>query len=551
MLEMPLWAAQGLALLILALSGPQDPGQAPADRGPLPDQQQAPRATAAARAEALGLVTVEAGELPVLILAPHGGSEAIPDAAVRSGDGVASFSRTRDVGTAELAMRTADALEELTGRRPYLVVARFHRRYADANRPPAQAFEDAAAGVVYEAYHQALAAARGELQRRWGAGLVLDLHGQSAEPGAIFRGTQNGSTARNLVERFGRGALTGEDSLIGKLAALGFPQLPAVDSSAAEDPRYDGGYTVRTYGSGGAGVGVDAIQLELGRALREPAALAGTAAKLARAIDFARTHYLPEAERRTRVGVYCDAGASGVERGILRALSGFEDVEVVPLSAERIRGGALGDLDVLVQPGGSGGKQGRTLGEAGRERIRAFLREGGGYLGICAGAYLASADYSWSLHVLDARVLDRAHWARGKGTVELDLSPLGRRLLRTEAEVLPIHYAQGPLLAPAGDPELADFESLATFRTEIAKKGAPKGVMLGTTAVARGRYGRGRVLCFSPHPELTAGLDELLRFAIHDVARRAEDRPVPPAAPVAPGESEVGEAAAGGARESG
>jgi hypothetical protein len=51
-------------------------------------------------------------------------------------------------------------------------------------------------------------------------------------------------------------------------------------------------------------------------------------------------------------------------------------------------------------------------------------------------------------------------------------------------------------------------------------------ILLGTTAVAYGVYGKGRVLCYSPHPELTEGLAKLVRFAIHSVARRAVDRPV-------------------------
>ena len=44
-----------------------------------------------------------------------------------------------------------------------------------------------------------------------------------------------------------------------------------------------------------------------------------------------------------------------------------------------------------MHPGGSGGEQGRNLDAPGRVEIREFFREGGGYIGICAGAYLTSA----------------------------------------------------------------------------------------------------------------------------------------------------------------
>jgi hypothetical protein len=55
---------------------------------------------------------------------------------------------------------------------------------------------------------------------------------------------------------------------------------------------------------------------------------------------------------------------------------------------------------------------------------------------------------------------------------------------------------------------------LASYRTEIAKRGAPKGVMAGTPAIVRVRYGKGRVFVISPHPEKTRGLGGIARSAI-------------------------------------
>jgi hypothetical protein len=43
--------------------------------------------------------------------------------------------------------------------------------------------------------------------------------------------------------------------------------------------------------------------------------------------------------------------------------------------------------------------------------------------------------------------------------------------------------------------------------------------MKGTTAIAIGKYGQGRVICFSPHPEMTHGLESIVRFAIEHVQR--------------------------------
>jgi glutamine amidotransferase-like uncharacterized protein len=228
----------------------------------------------------------------------------------------------------------------------------------------------------------------------------------------------------------------------------------------------------------------------------------------------------PAAPRPLRVGVYDDIGTSRNIEFLLKVLGEHDDLRVDRLDAEQISTGSLDGYDVLIQPGGSGSGQGKALGEEGRERIRDFVRAGGGYLGICAGAYLASSDYSWSLHILDARVVDKKHWARGTGPVEIALTPKGREILGVEAERPTVLYYQGPLLAPAEDASLPDFEVLARFDGEIAKKGAPSGVMKGTTAIAAGTFERGRVLCISPHPERTDGLHGMVYRAILWAARR-------------------------------
>ena len=69
-------------------------------------------------------------------------------------------------------------------------------------------------------------------------------------------------------------------------------------------------------------------------------------------------------------------------------------------------------------------------------------------------------------------------------------------------------------MAPGDRTDLPPYRILATFNSEIAKKNAPSGVMIGTTAIAASTYGKGRVLCFSPHPEKTKGLEEFVCHAV-------------------------------------
>lgn len=483
------------------------------------------------------LVAIQSGDLPIILTAPHGGNAPIPGVPPRQGKDIARFRTATDALTKELTENLADAIEGQMGKRPFVVAACFHRKYLDANRRPSEAFESIEAESAYRDYHQAITDARNEVIQRWGHGILLDIHGQIAEPTTIFRGTQNGKSTTHLIQRFGVQAQNGPLSLWGLFAKHGFQVMPEVGSVDREHADYNGGYTVITHGSGSGGT-IDAVQLEIGRDLRAVANQMETTNQLAMAIREFAEMYLPRSEgefplevqqtkptipgkeSNLRIGVYVDEGAGPQQ--LLSVLQADEGISIVRLRAEDIRSGKLEGLDLVIHPGGSGGGQGRHLGEDGREAIREFVRSGGGFIGICAGAYLATADYSWSLHILDAKVIDRQHWNRGKGTVEISLSDEGRRLFGVEQEQVAIHYAQGPLLAPGDRPEIEDFESLATYETEIVKNGASPGVMKGTTAIACGKFGNGRVLCFSPHPEKTQGLEAMLRVAIDGVKRIRE-----------------------------
>lgn len=405
-------------------------------------------------------------------------------------------------------------------------MSRAHRKYVDLNRPAPGAYESKEAEQVYRQYHDALESHCREVRNRFRGGLLIDLHGQQTFRDAIVRGTVNGKTVTLLRERYGEAAHVGSGSLFGRLRAAGWTVIPD-PLDGPEPPAYVGGYIVRTYGSH-QGFGIDAIQLELGSDLRTAAARDQTVTGLADAIVTWATDFLLAEQQpadasivaetlkppAVKVAVYRGPGASRSRSDLVRILQHAEGFEVSDISPEEIRLGLLKNYRVIVHPGGTGGGQGRALDAKGREQEREFIAGGGGFLGVCAGAYLATSDYDWSLHVLDARVVDRQHWNRGFGTVEIGLSQRGKDLLNVSRDRLPIYYHQGPLLAPAGRDDLPDFESLASFESEIARNGAPMGVMIGQTAVAAGRYQAGRVLCFSPHPELTDGQGDLLVRAV-------------------------------------
>ncbi|HWB00897.1 MAG TPA: hypothetical protein VG713_20540 [Pirellulales bacterium] len=244
------------------------------------------------------LVVVERGELPIVISAPHGGREPIPGVDVRKGDNAKKFVAVRDENTLELAEKLADEIEQRLKKRPYVVLAKFERKFADANRDPDDAYEASEAAPHYRAYHAALEQACREINNKWKGGLLLDIHGQGSFPDSVLRGTNNGETVKRLVDRRGSEALIGPTSLFGRLAAAGFDVMPKVDSADRETNGFSGGYIVRHYGSDQLG-GIDAIQLEFGRKYRVPKDEAErTAAELAAVIVAYCQDYLPAAVGR-------------------------------------------------------------------------------------------------------------------------------------------------------------------------------------------------------------------------------------------------------------
>src|SRR5690606_10043293 len=70
-----------------------------------------------------------------------------------------------------------------------------------------------------------------------------------------------------------------------------------------------------------------------------------------------------------RVAIYDDAGTSESVQRVERTLANRASVRVQRIKAADIRDGRLGEFDVLIHPGGSGGGQARSLGPDGRDHV--------------------------------------------------------------------------------------------------------------------------------------------------------------------------------------
>ncbi len=239
------------------------------------------------------LVTTQAGKLPIILSAPHGGTHDVPGVAARKGDGLEKGSKGffagRDSGTEELADALSDAVEKKTGKKPYLVAAKFHRKFIDANRPPEIAYEDPKAKPTYDVYRNALAAYCREVKKEYGRGLLLDLHGQGQKKDRVIRGTGSGKTVALLVSRYGEKAHSGPNSFFGLLRSNGVKVWPE-DLADKDWPTLSGGHIVQTYGGGD--FGIDAIQLEFGNDFRDEKDRKPTAEKVAATIQAFSKLYL-------------------------------------------------------------------------------------------------------------------------------------------------------------------------------------------------------------------------------------------------------------------
>jgi hypothetical protein len=236
-------------------------------------------------------VSYQVGSLPIVLLAPHGGTLEPAEIPQRQ-----SASAPRDANTFELAEAISDAFFDRLGRRPHLVACHLHRYRLDCNR----SLEEGAEGNPYgeqawTEFHDFIDQAKANATTVFGQGLVIDLHGMTRsniEIGTLIRGRQwmesdtrlnNGafaasSSVRHLAAQSTSGfaALSrGTWSLGAALEDAGYSTIPSpwnpdpgTDSSGDVNDYYRGGYNTIRHGSLNGGP-IDALQIEHPAFIRE------------------------------------------------------------------------------------------------------------------------------------------------------------------------------------------------------------------------------------------------------------------------------------------
>ncbi len=214
-----------------------------------------------------------------------------------------------------------------------------------------------------------------------------------------------------------------------------------------------------------------------------------------------------------QVALYADYGARSSSghspEWLYHTLSVLDDMDVTLIGAGDIVEGYLDQFDVLYMGGGSSSRQGTYLGPEGREQVRTFIRRGGGYVGVCAGLFLALAYKEQYLGIVKGELLDpnNAYWK--KGYPEIQLTYLGRELLERHggplgSDIAVSTYSGGPVLKPSDKGEV-DYQILAMYHSDLEPKKETTHHLTEAPSVIQAHYGKGTLILFSCHPERPPG----------------------------------------------
>ena len=204
--------------------------------------------------------------------------------------------------------------------------------------------------------------------------------------------------------------------------ALGLPPLRGARGEQQQQQQQQGKRRRRGTGGGGGGGG-GGLGLGLGAPLLSRAARYALQMKVSTTPGAAADEFFHPHGARVRVAYVPDPVAwrewDGYGKRIAqmrRTLErdgrfAFTVVEVAELVYKDAL--AQGGYNVVCFPGGAAQHFLRALGDRGKEVLRDFVRGGGGFVGICAGAYVGSAFGVGLLDAVELPCMETGEWKRG------------------------------------------------------------------------------------------------------------------------------------------
>ena len=199
-----------------------------------------------------------------------------------------------------------------------------------------------------------------------------------------------------------------------------------------------------------------------------------------------------------RVGVYVDDGArSNGWASWLRLLHSSPEVTPVLLDGAGVRGGELDHIDVFVMPGGNSLNEGNAMQASGRNKLKAWIANGGRYFGTCAGC-------SFMLQNNLLPILPYTRHARtpsgGADWLWINVTARGEQLTGIKAGLHPQRYHGGPLLVATNAVADTEVEVIGTWMQDY-RSGNPSPSMVGYPSLLCGRHGKGKLFLTTGHPE--------------------------------------------------
>ncbi|WP_395743666.1 hypothetical protein [Prosthecobacter sp.] len=228
-----------------------------------------------------GFIEYVAGDLPLIIAAPHGGRlkpAEIPDRT----SGVVDI----DANTQELARAIASVVHAETGRHVHLILCHLHRSKLDANRDLAEAAQGSAlAEHAWQEHHAFISQACASAVKHFGVAFLIDLHGHGHADSRLELGYLHDSLdladceeALNQSTFINAGSLRwiaqrstlsytellrGPRSLGALLEREGFHATPSPRMPVPTGPFFRGGYTIQHHCK--AALSITGLQIEAHR----------------------------------------------------------------------------------------------------------------------------------------------------------------------------------------------------------------------------------------------------------------------------------------------
>ncbi len=226
-------------------------------------------------------VEYQPGSMPLIITIPHGGTREPADLPDRISATLARY----DTNSLDLGRALIEAIRRRTGNSPHVIITHVHRKKLDANRDVFEAAQDDPVAVrTWEEFHGFIDEAKREVERRFGGGLLIDLHGHRHREARVELGyllmqkelnmpddSLNSpvhlqtTSVRALAEQAGEGLaqlIRGRRSLGTLLSDRGYMTVPGRRCPGpGADPYFSGGYTIEQHGSVAGGT-ISAIQME-------------------------------------------------------------------------------------------------------------------------------------------------------------------------------------------------------------------------------------------------------------------------------------------------